>query len=135
MLTICCSITGKLGFYPGPDGVFVDGATNGSYFIIAMIDIEKVKPEIERVCRHLPVQRLGLFGSVLGRDFSQVSDVDVLVVFDTGENIDLFDAYFALKEQLEKLFDREVDLLIDKKFKNPVLRESIDKTRVVIYER
>ncbi len=102
---------------------------------MAMIDIEKVKPEIEQVCRRLPVKRLGLFGSAVGRDFSDASDVDVLVIFDAGENVDLFDTYFALKEHLERIFQRDVDLLVDRKFKNPVLRESIDRTRVVIYER
>ena len=100
-----------------------------------MIDIEKIKPEIEKVCRKLPVKRLGLFGSALSQDFSQSSDVDVLVVFESGENIDLFDKYFELKEQLEEVFRREVDLVVDRKFKNPVLRKSIDRTRVVIYER
>jgi predicted nucleotidyltransferase len=100
-----------------------------------MIDIEKIKPEIERVCQSLPVKRLGLFGSVLNQNFSQGSDVDVLVIFDSGENIDLFDKYFELKEQLEQIFKREVDLIVDKNFKNPVLRESIDRTRTVIYER
>jgi hypothetical protein len=32
------------------------------------------------------------------------------------------------------VFKRQVDLVVDKKFKNPVLRESIDRTRIVIYE-
>ena len=99
-----------------------------------MIDIERIKPEVERVCRRLPVKRLGLFGSALRQNFSQSSDVDVLVIFDSGENIDLFDKYFELKEQLEDVFNRQVDLVVDKKFKNPVLRESIDRTRIVIYE-
>lgn len=100
-----------------------------------MLDIEKIKPEIDRLCRSLPVKRLGLFGSALSQSFSQSSDVDVLVIFDSGEGIDLFDKYFELKEQLEIIFKREVDLVIDRKFKNPVLRESIDRTRMVIYER
>ena len=100
-----------------------------------MIDIEKIKPDVEQVCQRLPVKRLGLFGSVLGRGFSQSSDVDVLVIFDSDEDIDLFDGYFELKEQLERIFRREVDLVVDKEFKNPVLRESIDRTRLVIYER
>jgi len=39
------------------------------------------------------------------------------------------------KEQLEEIFEREVDLVVGRKFKNPVLRESIDRTRIVIYER
>ena len=100
-----------------------------------MIDIKKIKPEIERLCRTLPVKRLGLFGSALTRNFSKGSDVDVLVIFDSGENIDLFDKYFELKEKLEKIFKRNVDLVVDKKFRNPVLRKSIDKTRTIIYER
>ena len=100
-----------------------------------MIDIEKIRPEIEQVCRSLPVKRLCLFGSALSQDFSQRSDVDVLVIFDSDENIDLFDKYFELKEQLEGIFKRQVDLVVDKKFKNPVLREAIDRTRTIIYER
>ena len=100
-----------------------------------MIDIEKVKPEIERICRRLPVKRLGLFGSALTRNFSQNSDIDVLVVFDSGEDTDLFNKYFELKEQLEEIFKQEVDLVVDKKFKNPIFRESVDRTRTVIYER
>ena len=100
-----------------------------------MINLEKFKPEIEQVCRSLPVRRLGLFGSALTEDFSKDSDVDVLVVFDSDGNIDLFDKYFDLKEKLEEIFERNVDLVVDKKFKNPFLRESIEKTRTVIYER
>jgi predicted nucleotidyltransferase len=100
-----------------------------------MIDIEAIKPEIERVCRRLPVKRLGLFGSVLSDNFSQGSDVDVLVIFDSDENIDLFDKYFELEEELQEIFKREVDLVVDKKFRNPVLREIIDSTRTIIYER
>jgi predicted nucleotidyltransferase len=100
-----------------------------------MVDIERIKPEIERICQGLPVRRLGLFGSALRKDFSEASDIDVLVVFDSGEGVDLFDKYFELKEQLEEVFQREVDLVVDKEFKNPVLRESIDRTRIVVYER
>ena len=100
-----------------------------------MIDIEKIKPEIERVCRNLPVKRLGLFGSALNQNFSQNSNIDILVIFDSDENIDLFDKYFELKEQLQEIFKREVDLVIDKKFKNPVLREVVDRTRTIIYKR
>lgn len=100
-----------------------------------MIDLIKFKPEIERVCRLLPVKRLGLYGSALTRSFSPSSDVDVLVVFDSDENVDLFDKYFELKEQLEKIFGREVDLVVDKPFRNYVFRETVEKTRTTVYER
>ena len=100
-----------------------------------MIDFSKLKPEIERICRTLPVKRLGVFGSALSEDFGPRSDVDVLVVFDTDAKADLFEKYFELKERLETLFGREVDLTVDKPFKNPVFRDSVEKSRTVIYER
>jgi uncharacterized protein len=86
-----------------------------------MIDIEQFRPEIENVCKKLPVRKLGLFGSAITQAFSQSSDVDVLVVFDSDEDIDFFSKYFELKEQLEKIFNREIDLVVDKPFKNPFL--------------
>jgi uncharacterized protein len=83
----------------------------------------------------LPVKRLGLFGSVLTPELNSSSDVDVLVVFESDQSIDFFDKYFELKEQLEKLFGRKVDLIIDKPFKNPIFGAAVEKTRTVIYER
>lgn len=100
-----------------------------------MINLNELKPDIERVCRALPVKRLGLFGSVLSSDFSHDSDVDVLVVFDSDDKIDYFNKYFELKEQLSEVFHRTVDLVVDKPFKNPVFRESVEKTRTIVYER
>ncbi len=100
-----------------------------------MIDIEKLKPEIERICSRLPVKRLGLFGSAVGENFTRSSDVDVLVNFDSGEDVGLFDAYFELKEQLEDVFERDVDLVVDAKFRNPVFGDIVNKTRTTVYER
>ena len=105
------------------------------HWIIIMINLLQLKPKIERICRVLPIKRLDLFGSVLTQNFSPGSDVDVLVLFDSDENIDLFDKYFELKEQLEEIFKRKVDLVVDKPFRNPIFRKSVDKTRIVIYER
>lgn len=102
---------------------------------IVMINLSEFKPEIERVCRTLTVIRLRLFGSALTKDFAPDSDVDVLVVFDSDEEIDLFNKYFELKEELTKIFNRNIDLVVDKPFKNPIFRESVEKTRTVLYER
>jgi hypothetical protein len=100
-----------------------------------MIDINELKDEIADVCKALPVKRLGLFGSVLTGKLTPESDVDVLVVFDSDERIDHFDKYFELKEKLAEIFNREVDLVVDKPFKNPIFREAVDKTRMIVYER
>ncbi len=100
-----------------------------------MIDLTKIKPEVERICRAMPVKRLGIFGSALTDRFLPESDVDVLVVFDLNENVDFFDKYFDLREKLGAVFGREVDLIIDKPFRNPVFRDSVEKSRIIIYER
>ena len=100
-----------------------------------MINLARLKPEIERVCQALPVKRLGLFGSVLTEDFRPDSDVDVLVIFEKDGKTDYFEKYFELKEQLSKIFNRNIDLVVDKPFRNPVFREAVEKTRKIIYER
>ena len=100
-----------------------------------MLNLNKLMPKIINICKSLPVKRLGIYGSALTDKFSSDSDVDVLVLFDSDENIDYFDNYFKLKEQLEKIFEREIDLIIDKPFKNPIFSRSVEKTRMTIYER
>lgn len=99
-----------------------------------MIDIQAFKPELDELCRSFPVKRLGIFGSALTERFNRESDIDILVLFNSREDIDYFSIYFELKERLEKLFDREVDLIIDTPFKNPVFRNEVEKTRTTIYE-
>jgi predicted nucleotidyltransferase len=83
----------------------------------------------------MPVKRLGIFGSALTKDFGTQSDVDILVVFEADERVDLFEKYFQLKEHLEEVFGREVDLTVDRPFRNPIFRDTVDKTRTIIYER
>jgi predicted nucleotidyltransferase len=83
----------------------------------------------------LPVKRLGIFGSSLTGSFSDSSDIDVLVVFDKESGIDSFDVYFDLKEKLEGVFNRSVDLVVEKKFRNPYFQSVVDRTRRVVYER
>jgi uncharacterized protein len=100
-----------------------------------MLDIQSYKNEIDALCRDLPVKRLGIFGSSLTGCFSDSSDVDVLVVLDNKSDIDSFDVYFNLKEKLEGIFNRSVDLVVDKKFRNPYFQAVVDRTRKVIYER
>ncbi len=100
-----------------------------------MLNIEQYKSQICGLCESLPVKRLGLFGSSLTSKFSTSSDVDVLVLFDEKENIDYFDQYFELKSHLEGIFNRTVDLVMDKKFNNPYFQKVVDRTRRTIYER
>ncbi|HLC14653.1 MAG TPA: nucleotidyltransferase domain-containing protein [Thermodesulfovibrionia bacterium] len=100
-----------------------------------MINIEEYKPQITQVCQSLPIKQLGLFGSVMTNNFALTSDIDVLVIFEDDNDIDYFDKYFELKECLEKILKRTVDLVVDKKFKNSYFQKTVDRTRKIVYEK
>ena len=70
--------------------------------------------------RRFGVRRLGLFGSVVRGENTDLSDLDFLVEFDKKS----FDSYMNLKHLLENLFGRSVDLVLADTLK-PRLRETI----------
>ncbi len=59
-------------------------------------------------CRQHHVRKLSLFGSVLRSDFSDESDVDVLVEFEPGSAPGL--EFFAMETELSAIVGRRVDL-------------------------
>ncbi|MCA0215967.1 MAG: nucleotidyltransferase domain-containing protein [Actinobacteria bacterium] len=74
---------------------------------------------IARACRTQGVSRLAIFGSATSPRFdAERSDVDFLVEFTPGSS-DAFGAYFGLKEDLEGLLGRPVDLLMANAVRNP----------------
>jgi predicted nucleotidyltransferase len=76
--------------------------------------------EIEELCRMLGVRRLDVFGSAASSTLDVTSsDVDVLVEFDVTPGFDHFGSYSALKEGLEEIFDRPVDLVSSSSIRNP----------------
>ena len=58
-----------------------------------------------------------LFGSVLRGDFSPDSDVDVLVTFHSSADCD-YEHLLRMKEELERLFERPVDLVQRQQIEN-----------------
>jgi uncharacterized protein len=68
------------------------------------------------------VKELGIFGSFANGKQRKSSDVDVLVVFDKGHK-DLFN-YMRLKNSIEELVGRKVDLVIKEAVK-PRLKDKI----------
>ena len=66
--------------------------------------------QIAEFCRKWNVSEFALFGSVLRDDFRPDSDVDVLVTWQPDAHISLFD-YAPMKEELEAIFGRKVDLV------------------------
>ena len=64
--------------------------------------------QIADFCKRRHVKRMALFGSVIRDDFTDASDVDVLVEFEPGRTPGL--AFFAMELELSDLLGRKVDL-------------------------
>lgn len=96
--------------------------------------IESRSEQIPAVCRPFGVRRLEVFGSAARGDFDPASsDIDFLVEFDDDPQRRVLDTYFGLKDALEQLFGRSVDLVSIGAVKNPYIRASIERSRQLVY--
>jgi hypothetical protein len=84
------------------------------------------------LCRRRRLRELSVFGSVLRLDFRPVSDIDVLIELEAGEQMTI-ERFLALKDELESLFGRSVDLVEKPLLRNPYRRGEILRTREVLY--
>lgn len=91
---------------------------------------------ITRLCRATGTKRLDIFGSAVRGDFdTDTSDLDFLVEFDELPPTRYAEAYFTLKEGLESLLKRPVDLVTESSLINPYFRERVAAERHSIYAR
>jgi predicted nucleotidyltransferase len=72
------------------------------------------------------------FDSSLRDNFTQNSDVDILVSFNENSKITLFDI-MDLEEEFSQLIKREVDIVEMESLKNPIRKNKILSTREIIY--
>lgn len=94
------------------------------------VAIEVPQSVLAEFCRQHHIQRMALFGSVLRDDFSDESDIDVLVEFEPGHVPGL--QFFGMQEELSALLGRRVDLNTLGFFRSP-LRERIAEEAEVVY--
>ena len=74
-----------------------------------------------------------LFGSAVTSDFSQSSDIDILISFKDISFEKYTDNYFELHNTLVKLFQRKVDLITERSLSNPYFIVSIEKPKQLLY--
>ncbi|MGD8406513.1 MAG: nucleotidyltransferase domain-containing protein [Anaerolineales bacterium] len=102
-------------------------ATNNS----SRVKIKIPKKELNEFCKRYHIQRLALFGSVLGDNFRKESDVDVLVSFQPNAKIG-FITFSRMQREFAELLNRPVDLVPMDGIK-PVIRESVLANTEEIY--
>lgn len=101
----------------------------------AVIDLLKQRRDhLRELCQRHGVARLELFGSAAGDRFDSLrSDLDFLVEFQRTPGTDRFAQYFGLKEDLESLFARSVDLVMIGALRNPFFIQGVNESRVLLY--
>jgi len=88
--------------------------------------------DVVRLCQKYSVVELSIFGSSLRDDFTQDSDVDILVSFGHNSNISLFDI-MELEHEFSKLLSKEVDIIEKESLKNPIRKNKILSSCEIIY--
>ena len=74
-----------------------------------------------------------LFGSATNSNFTNTSDIDLLVKFKNMDLSDYFDNYVGFKNRLEKIFGRNIDLVEEQSLRNPILINAINNSKELIY--
>lgn len=94
---------------------------------------EKNLEQIKQLCKEYRVKYFSVFGSVLTENFSADSDIDFVVDFEENDPIKYTDLYFQLKEMLEHIFKRKIDLIEERGINNSFFRKAIEESKVVLY--
>ena len=96
--------------------------------------IENKIDEIVVLCKEHHVIGISVFGSAANNSMDENSDIDFLVQFsDSIELLDYADNYFELKEKLQLLLGKEIDLVSIRSLKNKVLIEQINSSKIDLY--
>jgi uncharacterized protein len=96
--------------------------------------IEHHQTELEALCRKHHVKRLDVFGSAVEGEFDPAhSDLDFLVEYLPLGDGQHARAYFGLLHDLEDLFQRKIDLVMDRAIRNRHFRNGVERSRKPIY--
>lgn len=96
--------------------------------------IEEHIEELQDISRKNSVAELYVFGSAVSNEFYDQSDIDFAYVLKEDLSpIEYGDAFFGLLEDLENLFERNIDLLSYRVVKNPIFKQELDRTKKSLY--
>ena len=97
--------------------------------------IQERMEEIHALCQEYGVARLEVFGSATGDAFdSERSDVDFLIEYQPETELGPWmGRYFELRERLEALLGRPVDLVMTGALRNRYFIQTVNQSRRLLY--
>ena len=92
------------------------------------------RESLRELCHAQRVQELEIFGSATTTDFNpEKSDLDFLVEFQDPDRPGIADRFLCLAEGLERIFQRNVDLVTRRSLKNPFFIGAVNRSKQVVY--
>ena len=91
------------------------------------------KEKIAQLCRRHHIRKLSFFGSVLRDDFTQDSDVDILVEFEAGMTPGFF-KLIEIQDEFSDLFDRTIDIRTPNDLSRYFRDEILETAEVLSFE-
>jgi len=85
-------------------------------------ELRTLKPELRD---RYKVTKIGVFGSVARNEATEESDIDIVVEMEPN-----ILKRVGLKQELEKLFNKEVDVIRYRNNMNPYLKSEIDREAI-----
>ncbi|TVP77638.1 MAG: nucleotidyltransferase [Puniceicoccaceae bacterium] len=92
-----------------------------------------VQRQLSAACHDYAVRQLYVFGSFAAGTEGDQSDVDLLVEFDRDGATGAFDQFMGFKERMEAILGRPVDLITNKRFRNPYFQRAVEAEKQLIY--
>lgn len=91
--------------------------------------------EFLSLCKSHNVKNIYAFGSAVSENFDdETSEIDLLIEIDSEDPIIRGENLMSIWDKFEDFFQKKVDLLTNSSIKNPILRKSIDNTKILIYD-
>lgn len=87
------------------------------------------------LCKNNNIKYLYAFGSSVTNQFDETtSDIDLLIELQSNDPLERGETLIKIWDQFEDFFNKKVDLLTESSIKNPYLKESIEKSKIMIYD-
>lgn len=108
----------------------------------SIFDTMKIRESIKNkasdfvaLCKKHKVKTLYAFGSSTNDSFIEgSSDIDLLIELDIADPLARGENLIILWDKLEDFFQLKVDILTNSSIKNPILRNSIESSKMLIYD-
>jgi hypothetical protein len=96
--------------------------------------IKPFLPSITSLLEKHRIKKAWFFGSVLTENFTNKSDIDLLINLEDGlDPVEAGAHLWDLTFELEDLLHRKVDLVSERSIKNPYFLKEISETKFIVY--